>query len=378
VAVAAALALQPKILVLDEPTSQLDPGGAEEVLTALTRLNEDLGLTIILAEHRLERVIAHADHLRVLFGPGIEPLAGSPRNVLARLDATFVPPLALLGRRFSWEPLPLTIKEGRDAVHREHRRPAAPPPDPLPSTGPAIIQLERVTADYGRDRVLHDLDFAAGPGELVGLMGRNGSGKTTLLRLVIGLHRPRAGRVRVCGRDTAHVDPAALAQDVGYVPQHPGAILFAETLRDELAFTLKHRRNSGLDADELLAALGLTHLADRERAALAAILVGAPRILLLDEPTRGMDVARKRALGDLLTRLRTEGVTILLATHDVEWVAQIATRVVLLGDGRIVADGGPRQVLAGSLTFATQINKLYGAAYLTVDDIIADERHFQD
>jgi energy-coupling factor transport system ATP-binding protein len=212
-------------------------------------------------------------------------------------------------------------------------------------------------------------------------MGRNGSGKTTLLRLVMGLHRPSAGKVSVFGQDATHRDVADLARDIGYLPQNPGALLFAETLREELAFTRRHHPGGAMDPEDLLATLGLSDAAERhprdlsggerERAALAAVLVGDPRILLLDEPTRGMDAARKRELGDLLSRLRAGGMTILLATHDVELVASIATRVVLLGDGRVVADGGPRAVLSGSLTFATQINKLYGDGFLTVADVLA-------
>ena len=211
-------------------------------------------------------------------------------------------------------------------------------------------------------------------------MGRNGSGKTTLLRLVAGLHRPSSGRVLLENQESTRLHPADIAQTVGYLPQNPSALFFAESLEAELAFSLKHHRRSGLDPEAILASLGLEHAAgrnpydlsggERERAALAAVLVGAPRVLLLDEPTRGMDAARKRALVATLRGLRSEGVAVLLATHDVELVAEVASRVVLLGDGRIVADGGPRTVLSGSLTFTTAINKLYGDGFLTQGDIL--------
>jgi energy-coupling factor transporter ATP-binding protein EcfA2 len=385
VAVAAALSLQPALLVLDEPTSQLDPWAAESVLAALTRLNEDLGLTIVLAEHRLERVLAHADRVRFLPGGASAAIDGLPREMATIIDEALLPPLVRLGRRLGWEPLPLTVKEGRARVRLETHLPASPPPDPSRPGGPPSLALAGVDAGYGRRAVLRGIDLEARPGELLALMGRNGSGKTTLLRTVIGLHRPSAGRVTVRGRDASRLEVAELAQDVGYVPQHPGALLFAPTLRDELAFTLAHRQRGGADPDATLASLGLLHAAgrdprdlsggERERAALAAILVGAPRVLLLDEPTRGMDAARKRALGQQLIRLCQEGVTVLLATHDVELVAAIASRVVLLGDGRIVADGGPRAVLSGSLTFATQINKLYGDGFLTKEDVFQGSGH---
>jgi energy-coupling factor transporter ATP-binding protein EcfA2 len=174
--------------------------------------------------------------------------------------------------------------------------------------------------------------------------------------------------------------PADRAATVGYLPQNPGSLFFAETLAEELAFTLKHHGGRGADPDRTLAAFGLSAMGDRnprdlsggerERAALAAVLVGAPRLLLLDEPTRGMDYARKRALGAILREQCANGVAVIMATHDVELVGEVATRTVLLGAGEIVADGSPRTVLSGSLTFATQMNKLYGDGFLSVDDVL--------
>jgi energy-coupling factor transport system ATP-binding protein len=384
VAVAAALALQPSILALDEPTSQLDPWGAEEVLAALNRLNEDLGLTVILAEHRLERVVAHADRLTVLAPGGSIALDGPPRESLRHTEIETLPALLALGRRLDWAPLPLSIKEGRAAQRRDAaigRMPAPAPSDPALPGGASVVTLQRVSAGWDRYPVLRDIDLDVRPGELIALMGRNGSGKTTLLRLVAGLHRPSSGRVLIAGQDTTRLHPADIAQTVGYLPQNPSALFFAETLRAELAFTLKHHPQSGLEPEATLTSLGLEHATDhnprdlsggeRERAALAAVLVGGPRVLLLDEPTRGMDAVRKRALAMMLHRLRDDGVAILLATHDVELVAEVASRVVLLGDGRIVADGGPRTVLAGSLTFTTAVNKLYGDGFLTPGDVLA-------
>lgn len=383
VAVAAALALQPSILALDEPTSQLDPWGAEEVLAALNRLNEDLGLTIVLAEHRLERVVAHTDRLTVLAPGGSICLDGLPRDALRQVDITSLPALLALGRQLDWDPLPLSVKEGRAAQRLAAARgevPAPAAPDPAPPSGTPVVTLQRVSAGWHRRPVLRDIDLEVRPGELVALMGRNGAGKTTLLRLVAGLHGPSSGKVLIAGQDTTHHHPADIAQTVGYLPQNPSALFFAETLRAELAFTRKHHRRSGLDPEETLAALGLEHAIDRhprdlsggegERAALAAVLVGGPRVLLLDEPTRGMDAVCKRALVATLRQLRADGVAILLATHDVELVAEVATRVALLGDGRIVADGGPRTVLSGSLTFTTAINKLYGDGFLTPGDVL--------
>ncbi|MDQ2654002.1 MAG: ATP-binding cassette domain-containing protein [Chloroflexota bacterium] len=383
VAVASALALQPAMLALDEPTSQLDPWGAEEVIAALARLNEDLGLTIVLAEHRLDRVVSQSDRLTLLAPGGTIAQDGRPRDVLANADPASLPPLLALGRARHWEPLPLTIKEGRAKVREEAAagiHPSPPLPDAPRPGGTPILRLDDVSAGWDRRRVLREITCELYPGEVLALMGRNGSGKSTLLRVISGLHTLTGGRVLLRGQDTSRQHPADIAQTVGYLPQNPSSLFFAETVADELAFTLKHQAGPTRDPQEVLDTLGLAHAArrhprdlsggERERAALAAVLVGAPQVLLLDEPTRGMDAPRRRQLLALLRQLQGEGVAIVLATHDVELVAECANRVALLGDGRIVAEGTPREVLAGSLAFTTAVNKLYRGTLLTPQDVV--------
>ncbi|MDQ3045237.1 MAG: ATP-binding cassette domain-containing protein [Chloroflexota bacterium] len=380
VAIAAALAAGPRLLVLDEPTSQLDPWAAEEVLSALIRLNEEQGLTILLAEHRLERVVAHADQMRFLPLGGGAATDGSPREVLGRMPPVLTPPIVELGRRLGWSLPSLNVKEARARAWRPQSLRVLTPERPPVKPGEVAVSLRGVHLCYPERPILEEIDFEIRSGELVALIGRNGSGKTTLLRAIMGFHRPKAGRISVFGRDIERLSPAGIARDVGYVPQQPGSLLFTESLGDELKFTLKQHAGQGRDPETLLADFGLSALAERhprdlsggerERAALAAILVANPRLLLLDEPTRGMDAERKIALGQLLRRLTDAGVAVILATHDVELTAQVATRVVLLGGGEIVADGGPRQVLTGSLTHGTQINRAYGGELLTVADAL--------
>jgi len=311
-------------------------------------------------------------------------IEGDPREVLARCDPVLTPPLIQLGRARGWSPLPLTIKKGRAAVSDDLWRPRPARPKGQVEGGPRLIEVQNLTVAQGKQPVLRGIDLDVTGGDIVALMGRNGSGKTTLLRTLIGLHRPKSGRVVIAGRDATKLDPTMLAGEVGYLPQQPLSILFNETVRDELRFTLKHRPQTNVDIEQVLAEFGLVHLADRhprdlsvgeqERVALAAVLVVKPSILLLDEPTRGMDSLRKRQLAQILERQRAAGTAIIVATHDVEWIAGLATRVVLLGNGEIVADGDPYDVLSGSLTFATQMDKLYGHGFLTVDDVLqADE-----
>ena len=391
VAIASVLTTHPEVLVLDEPTSQLDPQSAEEVLVAIRRLNEDLGLTVILAEHRLERVVQFVD--RVLYLPaGANPLLlDEPRAVMAAMDLT--PPLVSLGKAMGWRPLPLTIKQARRFVPRDRRSVArsvqaetstlARSAETSTPQAQPLVTVEGISYRYDSGlEALSNVSFALRPGEVVALMGRNGSGKSTLLKLIAGLQKPARGRVRLGGLDTATASIEAIVRIVGYVPQNPGALLFKDTVLEELAFTRQgHKLPPDPSADRaLLARLGLAEQAERyprdlstgqrQRVALAAILVAEPQVLLLDEPTRGLDYEQKEALTGILQQLQAQGRSVILATHDVELAARCADRVVLLGDGEVIVDGPTRQVMTGSLVFASQVNKLYrDPRYLVVEDV---------
>jgi energy-coupling factor transport system ATP-binding protein len=285
--------------------------------------------------------------------------------------------------------------------------------------------------------VLRGVDLALWPGEIVVMMGRNGAGKTTLLRSLVGLLRPQAGSIRVNGQDIAGREVADICQQVGYLPQDPNTLLFAESVREELLVTL---RNHGMEIGDwrlgdseiggregktsrqgdkergrqgegergeretisslqspnlqspnlpisqsfvtsLLSRLGLLDKADayprdlsvgeRQRVALASITVTRPGALLLDEPTRGLDYAAKRALERLLHEWRDDGMAILVVTHDVELAAAIADRVVLMSQGEVIAEGAPAEVMATSPLFAPQIARLFPeTGWLTAEDVI--------
>ena len=388
VAIAAALALQPKILVLDEPTSQLDPQSAEDVLGALVRLNADLGLTIVLAEHRLERVLQFADRVVFLPEAGATPLVGDPREVMEAVSLT--PPLVTLGKALGWKPLPLTIKEGRrfasQYATRNMQYEKQEARGKKQEANAAALEVHDVWLAYDGKEVLRGVTLSAQAGEFVALMGRNGSGKTSLFRSIVGLVKPQRGQIRVNGQDVVGQSTADICRQVGYVPQNPDALLFADAVRDELLVTL---RNHGLDEtsapvmpSELLDTLGLASVAalyprdlsagQRQRTALASVLVTRPQVLLLDEPTRGLDYAAKATLTDILKHWQAQGTAIVMVTHDVELVATCADRVALMAEGEIVVDGPVRHVLSESTIFSSQINKLFGTpSLLTVDDVLA-------
>lgn len=388
VAIASVMTLQPQVLVLDEPTSQLDPQAAEEVLDTLVKLNQDLGLTVILSEHRLERVVQYVDRILYLPGGGQPPILDEPRAVLGQVELT--PPLITLAKALGWSPLPLTIKEGRRfagqvaSIREAGTARAVLAPEPQV---PLSISVEGLGYSYNGHPALQNISLSIHQGEFVALMGRNGAGKTTLLKQLVGLLKPAHGQVQIADprsrqtMDTRRAAVEELIRVVGYVPQNPNALLFNDTVRQELDFT---RRGHGLPLGEyeaLLGTLGLLEQAaqyprdlsvgERQRVALASILVAEPQILLLDEPTRGLDYQQKAALVAFLKQEKAQGRTVIMATHDVELVANCADRVVLLGDGEVVVDGPVRQVMSESLVFASQINKLFrDPALLTVEDVL--------
>ncbi|MCC6703751.1 MAG: ATP-binding cassette domain-containing protein [Thermomicrobiales bacterium] len=380
VAIAGAMARRPELLVLDEPTSQLDPWGADEVLTALHRLNDDLGLAIVLAEHRLDRVASSADTIRIVAGDG-SMIDRPPAEALALLPVRNQPPLTRFALQAGLGRIPLTIKEARRQTG------SLPEPaisfEPRHSAGEPIATLDGVTVVRGRTTVLNDIDLDFRSGQITAIMGRNGAGKSTLIRTTLGMLPCERGGVTVAEKPVAAGKMGELAGIAGYLPQDPARLLFAETVMQELEASIKHLPpgSQRLDPRHLLDELDLGHLAEehprdisvgeRERVALAAVLISAPRLLMLDEPTRGMDGVRKHRLMRILELARERGTAIVMATHDVELVAEWADRVILLADGAVIADGDPRQVLAGSVTFSPQMNRLFGGGILTVEDALA-------
>ncbi len=382
VAIASALALRPQILALDEPTSQLDPQAAADLLGALVRLNKDLGLTVVLVEHRLERVLPYVDRV-IWMENGRLLLDAPPREAMS--ISPQAPPLQQLGRRLGWSPLPLSVREARGkygaALAGVRRRNQV---QPALKVGRTLLKVDGLTFGYDAP-LLRDVSFTVGAGEAVALLGRNGSGKSTLLRCLIGLLKAEKGIVEVNGRLTTNLETADICREAAYLPQNPDDLLFADSVVDELHITLQ---NHGLAAGDLiertLDGLGLTTMAaayprdlsvgQRQRVALAAITVTRPPLLLLDEPTRGLDYAAKQQLVTIWRRWLANGMGLLLVTHDVELAALIADRTLILDDGVIVAEGKTAVVLSNAPDFAPQMVRLLpNQGILTVEEIMNNE-----
>ncbi|WP_037605012.1 ABC transporter ATP-binding protein [Streptacidiphilus rugosus] len=380
VAIGSVLTVHPKVLVLDEPTSALDPGAAEEVLAVLQRLVHDLGTTVLLAEHRLERVVQYADQVVLLPGGGRPPVVGEPAEVMALSPVH--PPVVALGRAAGWSPLPLSVRDARRraAQLRERLAGAAPPAAaPLPA-GEPLASLDRVLVRRDQVQALNSVSLAFRAGEITALMGRNGAGKSTLLGALVGLHAPTGGAVRVGALTPHRTAPAALLRRVGLVPQEPRDLLYCDSVAAEC--TAADADGGAADgACRALVERLLPGIADdlhprdlsegqRLTLALAVVLTARPGLVLLDEPTRGLDYAAKARLVEILRDLAAAGHGVLLATHDVELAAELAHRTVILAEGEVVADGPTDEVVVSSPAFAPQVAKIVGAGpWLTVGQV---------
>jgi energy-coupling factor transport system ATP-binding protein len=391
VAIGSVLTASPRVLVLDEPTSALDPAAAEEVLNALARLVQDLGMTVCMAEHRLERVLPFADRVILVPGNGASLVIGPPASVMR--DAPVAPPIVALGRLAGWDPLPLTVRDARRraVTLRERMGPPSPtaPPDArdardaprAPATRPTPVATARkLGVAYGPVTALVSLDLELCPCEVTVVMGRNGSGKSTLLTTLAGGRAPTRGSVTVDGRVPSRINAAELVRLVGLVPQDPGLLLYGESVSDECRGA---DRASGLPDGSTAATLerivpGLhsarhpRDLSEGQRLALAlaVVLAPMPRLLLLDEPTRGLDYSSKDRLIALLRELARQGHAVVLATHDVELAARVADRAVVMADGEIIADGPARTVVCHSPVFAPQVAKILAPEeWLTLDEV---------
>jgi len=407
-ALAAVLAMHPQVLICDEPTSQLDPAAAEDFLNLLKRLNEEMGLTVVLIEQRLERCFHLADRV-LLLESGRIVLDSPPEQVARRAgikDIPFLPPVARLFASLGHPFVPATVKEGRQYLQHLLAESAGGQTRPAPSgkeessekpawgkkqaketppevggaasggrdQPPPLAEVKNLWFTYpGGKKVLEDVSFSVNAGEFVVILGENGAGKSTLLKIMTGLLKPSRGKVFCTGRELTSSGaggiPAAGGFPVAYLAQNPNDYLFHDTVEEELLFTLK---NFGLAddgiVDELLTKLRIERYrrtnprdlssGERVRAALASVLVTRPKLILLDEPTRGVDSRLKGELGAFLRAQANEGAGVVLVTHDAEFAAEYASRIIMISAGRIAADGSKHDILGNSLFYCPQIGKL--------------------
>ncbi len=381
---ASVMAMQPEVLLLDEPTSQLDPIAAREFLQTIYRINRELGTTVILCEHHLNEVFALADKVAVLEGGRLE-VFGSPHevaNILCKRTPAHpmfwgMPTVTQIFQES--EQLPLTLREGRQQLeHLLCNKPSLPPSvspaAPQPKQAP-IVELQQLWFSYEKSEhpVLKNLSLQIQQGEWLSILGSNGAGKSTALKAMCGQIRPQQGSVLVENQNIARSKKSFLgAGGLALVPQDPLALFTEITVEEELYEGISHLTLSMEEklcrTQEMLQQMELLPLAkqnpydlsggEQQRLAIGKVLLGAPRVLLLDEPTKGLDPFFKRTLGQILKELQQKGLTICMVSHDVDFCAQYSDRCALFFDGEVVSQDCPAQFFAGNRFYTTTANQL--------------------
>ncbi|MCX6403372.1 MAG: ATP-binding cassette domain-containing protein [Actinobacteria bacterium] len=380
VAIASALTLEPKVLLLDEPTSALDPIAADEILTVLHRLVQDLGITVLISEHRIERILQHADSVLVL-NQDEAPKLLSPSESVFHLQHK--PAITQLAELAGISQSPLTVSELRKSIEplRQMLAGKTPPLRLIQNKDIAPILLaESITLQKEDNEILHDISFDCAQGTITALMGRNGSGKTTLLHTLMGDNVPKSGSIEIADENPAVLVGQELLKVVSIIPQNPSDLFLCDRVADECKLSDK-LRHTALGATRSLLALISPHVEDNQHPrdlsegqrlglALAIALAANPKMLLLDEPTRGLDSHGKAELVVLLKKCVAAGQTVILATHDVELVAEIANQVIVLSEGSIVANGPTSEILTNSNAFSSiTARALAPAGWLSVNDV---------
>ena len=379
---AAIMVMQPKILILDEPTAQLDPIAASDFIATLQKLNRELGLTIILVEHRLEEVFPIADKVLLMDRGGVL-LYDSPKNIgqkLGKADHPMLLGLPSAVRIFNalkiQDDCPLTVKEGRDFLekHFTAEKHHASEKEYIHNETVAV-ELKKVWFRYERDLpdILRGTSVKIYQGEFYCILGGNGTGKTTTLNVISGLNKAYRGKVLINGKPIKEYKGNSLYRRcLAFLPQNPQTVFIKDNVRDDFSEILEvmeiPKETRKLKIEKIAEKIGITHLLDKhpydlsggeqQKCALAKMLLLEPKILLLDEPTKGLDAYSKHILKKILSGLKQDGITVLMVTHDVEFAAENADRCALFFDGEILSADTPEKFFAENNFYTTAANRM--------------------
>jgi energy-coupling factor transporter ATP-binding protein EcfA2 len=375
VALASVMSMRPELLLMDEPTSNLDPMATDDLMNTIRRLNDDLGLTVVMVLQDTADFMHKADKV-LLMADGEISLFDEPKRFagfVLKKASEMLPPAAKLLSPAEPSNIPLTVKEARKAVIKTALRDVKPKTiGEIPKQLKDIIKIENVSYSYPNTAksTLKNVNINVGEGEFLAILGENGAGKSTLLKVMASLIRPEKGRISLKGLDVLKTPQHEIAKVVGYMPQNSWSYLFNETVEDELIFT-QRQLNAKNDAlrEKLLTALDLQVYrrknprdlsgGERQRVALASVLAAGQQVLLLDEPTRGLDAYRKQYIGEILTTLNKQGITVVLVTHDMDFAAEYASSVAIMFDSTMLVKDDKYKVMDGSLYFSPQVNRVF-------------------
>ena len=393
VAVASALAMEPEILVLDEPTANLDPASTEDIFRLLKRLSRDM--LVFVAEHDIAKVLRYSDMVAVM-DKGTIVMQGTPREIISNPEIgkyLYLPKICRICEKINVNPIALTVSE---LVEKVRVRKKLKVKKQAKGKGEFIVEIKDLCFGYSKEKpVLDNVNLCVKKGEFLAIVGENGAGKSTLALHLNGLLKPVSGKIFIGGSDTEDSKVSFLSRTVGYVFQNPDLQMFEDSLIDEISFGPK---NLGLDEkkinERVYEALGYTGLetfsdsdpfslsaGQKRRVTIASILSMKPQVIVLDEPSTGLDIKTAESLMELVSKLNSSGHTIIMITHDMDLVADYAKRVVVMKKGRIIADDDTRAVFRNDRLMAESnllrpdiaiFGKLIGEPnILTMDDCLA-------
>lgn len=379
------LLLRPKVLLLDEPTSQLDPVAAKELLNMLKQLNEELGITIVLVEHRLEHLFSIADRI-LMMKDGEVFLGGDSKEVILQLHeakkSLFLPYIPTISQLYlerestiKRENIPLTVKESRSWLRNlppvSRNEQEVNPLKKAEEERLPILQADNLFFRYDPKgySILRNFSLTVNEGDFYTLVGGNGSGKTTALKVCLGIVKQQRGKLKLFNKRLTKRTKQEVYRHIAYLPQDPKAYFSYDTIVEEMmAIVHTYKIQNGEEkVNHMLKQFQIEHLKERhpydcsggemQKAALASMLLKEPKLLIVDEPTKGFDPAFKEEFATLLKKLHKKGLTILMVTHDIEFAARYANRCGLLFDGEIAAEGPPKQLFQGNYFYTTAINR---------------------
>ncbi|OBR91248.1 MULTISPECIES: ABC transporter ATP-binding protein [Clostridium] len=371
VAVASALVYMPSCIILDEPTSQLDPSSAEEMLNLVKKINQELGITVIVIEQRVNRWFDTVDSIAIM-NDGTLKLFKDKKDFYDNCNERqymFMPDYLKFFKKLDFNTMPQDFKDARVKILNSSLKLKEKDKSIFKENDEAeVLSVKKMGCKYGSKKVLKNLNFNVKKGEFISIMGANGAGKSTLLKCVMGL-KNYEGTIKLYGKDTSKMNIRQIAKHIGYVSQNPNDYLSKESVYEEVKFTMD---NYGIYDEKviknILKELEIYDLREknprdlsggqRQRVAIATILVLQPDIILLDEPTRGLESGLKYKLGKLLERLNKKGTSIVLITHDTDFASNFCKRYMIMFNGAIVADGDKKQVLGDGIFYTTSMNKL--------------------
>lgn len=390
------LLLQPRVLLLDEPTSQLDPVAAKDLLNMLERLNEEMGITIILVEHRLEELFAVADRIMFMKDGKIE-YDGPSREVIFSLYEkgdeqflSYIPSLSQIYLKRVERPIqqkiPLTVKECRQWLSSLTKENRDQKEKVISQSEETVLSLKNVSFRYEKQGslILKNLSLTIRQGEYFALVGGNGSGKTTALKVCTGIVKPQRGSVQLFRKDASKLKGKDKFGKIAYLPQNPRAFFVHDTIEKEMIESAQRLQlhDSKAKIDAMLELFQITRLRERhphdcsggemQKAALACMLLSKPDILFIDEPTKGLDPISKSQFATLLQNLHEEGLTIVMVTHDIEFAAKYAERCAMMFNGDITVEGTPNELFKGNYFYTTAINRATRGDYevLTLEEAV--------